>query len=428
MVPRRSGRITGKKPISSPPTPRRLLFIASLHHPNELADETRAADTEHAPLFPRSMELFTWERAFRKAGYETAVFWRNLPGYGARDISRLSNDVFRMGLTPGKLITGLLQRIPPQLQPDLRRRNQLLLEQARRFKPQLIWLAGGNREILPLTLERLKREHNCKILFVHGDSPIVFSSANERAAAPLYDLALVNDLHHGAQWRELGAKRVEWLPYSSIDPELHAPQPASDAPHDTLCDIGFVGTLAPQNLYSERVAALESLRDFDLGIWSVHDVPESLKPFYRGYALGDANLQVLSSVKICINTHGDTMRYGVNLRLFECAALGVFQIVDDRPGVAQQFTVGEHLVTFSDHADLREKARYYLAHDEERGRMAAAARRHVLAHHRTDQRLARALELLGDSEGFSAGAKTGYLCDKGKLQSAQRAQRDCWGV
>ena len=222
-----------------------------------------------------------------------------------------------------------------------------------------------------------------------------FSNPNERAAIPLYDLVLVNDKLHGEQWRELGARRVEWLPYSSIDPEFHVPQPITDVPNDYLCDVGFVGTLVPSNLYSERVAALESLREFDLGVWSVHDVPDSLKPFYRGYALGEGNLQVLSSVKICLNTHGDTMRYGVNLRLFECAALGAFQIVDDRPGVAEYFAIGEHLVTFSDIADLREKVRYFLAHDDERARMAAAAREHALAHHRVGQRLARVLELLG---------------------------------
>ncbi len=375
---------------------RRLLFIASLHHPRELADDIQAAaDTDTMPLFPRSMELYAWGRAFRKAGYEIDVFWRNLPGFGRRDIARLNNEVFRAGLTPGKLLAGLLRRIPPRLQPDLQRRNHLLLEQARRTQPDLIWLSGGNREILPATLERLKREHNCKLLFVHGDSPIVFSSHNERAAAPLYDLVLVNDLYHGAQWRELGAKQVAHLPYSSIDPDFHKP-PEGDKPRDYLCDIGFVGTLVPDHLYSERAAALASLRDFDLGIWSVHDLPAALQPFHRGYALGESMLRVLSAAKICLNTHGDTMRYGVNLRLFECAALGVFQIVDDRPGVAEQFAVGEHLVTFSDFADLREKARYYLAHDEERERMAAAARQHALAHHRVEQRLARVLEMLGE--------------------------------
>lgn len=376
--------------------PRRILFVATLHHPEVLLQEQRAApDAASAPLFPRSMELYTWGRAFRQAGWEFDVFWRNLPGFGNRSIASLSNEVFRTSLTPRKLLAGLMQRVPPELQPDLQRRNRLLLEQARRFQPDLIWLSGNNREILPGTLERLKRELRCQLLFLHGDSPIVFSHANERAAAPLYDLVLVNDRYHGAQWRELGAKQVACLPYVAIDPDFHVPQPITDVPNAYLCDLGFVGTLVPGKLYSERVAALESLRDFDLGIWSVHDVPASLALFHRGYALGDEMLQVLSSVKICVNTHGDTMRYGVNLRLFECAALGVFQIVDDRPGVSECFTVGEHLVTFSDQEDLREKARYYLAHDEERLQMAAAARAHVLAHHRYDQRVARVEELLG---------------------------------
>ena len=378
----------GKKP--------RVLFVASLHHPEELLKESQetAAGSE-APLFPRSMELYTWGRAFRQAGWEIDVFWRNLPGIGNRSIASLSNEVFRTSLTPGKLLAGLIQRIPPRWQPDLQRRNRLLLEQARRIKPDLIWLSGGNREILPATLERLKRELGCKLLFLHGDSPIVFSHLNERAAAPLYDLVLVNDRYHGAQWRELGAKLVACLPYVAIDPDFHVPQPVTDVPNDYLCDLGFVGTLVPGKLYSERVATLESLRDFDLGIWSVHDVPASLAPFHRGYALGVEMLRVLSSVKICINTHGDTMRYGVNLRLFESAALGAFQIVDDRPGVSECFTPGEHLVTFSDHDDLREKARYYLAHDDERLRIAEAARAHVLAHHRYDQRLEKVEGLLG---------------------------------
>ena len=378
--------------------PRRLLFIAALHHPEELVRERAQASAIGAepPIFPRSMELYTWGKAFQAAGYEIDVFWRDLPGFGARDIKRLNNFVFKTGLTPRKLLTGLMQRIPPQFQPDLQRRNRLLLEHARRFQPDLIWLAGGNREILPTTLERLKREHNCQLLFIHGDSPIVFSNPNERKAAPLYDLVLVNDFYHGVQWRELGARRVIHLPYSSIDPELHQPQPLTDVPNEYLCDIGFAGTLVPDKLYSERVAVLESLRDFDLGIWSTHDVPASLKPFHRGYALGTDMLRALSSVKICVNTHGDSMRYGVNLRLFECAALGVFQIVDDRPGVAEQFEVGEHLMTFRDVADLREKVVYYLAHDDERMRMAAAARAHALAHHRVEQRLARVLGMLGE--------------------------------
>ncbi len=376
---------------------KRVLFVAALHHPEELQADIRSADTgETAPLFPSSMGQHFWERAMRAAGYELDVFWRNLPGYGARDIARLSTDVFREGLSPGKIASGLMRRLPPQFNPDYRRRNHLLLEAARRFRPQLIWLSGDNREILPQTLRQLKREHGCKIIYVSGVSPVVFSHAIERDAARLYDLVLVNDYYHGVQWLELGAKRMECLPYVAIDPEFHHPQPQTEAPNSYLCDVGFVGTLVPQSLYSERVAALGSLREFDLGIWSMHEVPEALRPFHRGHALGSEMLRVLSSVKISLNAHGDFMRYGGNMRLFETAAVGTFQIVDDRPGVREWFEPGEHLVTYSDLEDLQAKVQYYLAHDEERRRIAENARAYVLENHRYDQRLARVEALLNE--------------------------------
>ena len=373
--------------------PKRVLFIAALHHPEQLVAEINAG-TSPPPIFPSSMEHHFYERAMRAAGYELDIFWRNLPGYGSRDIRRLRTAVFRQGLTPRKIATGLLNRMPPRLHPDYRRRNQLLLEKARLFKPDLVWMPGGNREIYPETLLQLKAEHNCPIIYVYGDSPVVFSNANERAAARLYDLVLVNDLYHGMQWRELGAPRMACLPFVGIDPDFHFPQPLTDVPNKFLCDIGFVGTLVPDHLYSERVAALESLRDFDLGIWSMHEAPPSLKPFYRGSAIGKDMLRVLASVKISLNVHGDFMRYGGNMRLFESAAVGAFQLVDDRPGVHQLFTPGEHLVIYSDHEDLRAKARYYLDHDEERRRIAEKARMHALAVHSYEGRLERLEEIL----------------------------------
>ena len=377
--------------------PRRVLFIAALHHPQQLLHDIAAApDLANPPLFPRSMGQHCWERVFREAGYRLAVFWRNLPGFGSRNIANLQQDKFSNRWTPRKFVSALNQRIPPALQPDMRRRNWLLLQEAARFQPDIIWLSGDNREITPGTLARLKDEHGCKLIYVSGVSPIVFSNPNEQSAARLYDLVLVNDYYHGVQWQELGARRMACLPYVAVDPALHVPQPLTDVPREYLCDIGFVGTLLPHNLYSERVAALEGLRDFDLGIWSIHELPKSLRAHYRGRALGGSMLQVLSSVKISINVHGDFMRYGGNMRLFESAALGAFQLVDDRPGVREWFTVGEHLDVFRDVDELRDKVAHYLAHDDERRQMAAAAREHVLKTHTYAHRLARVEALLGE--------------------------------
>ena len=177
---------------------------------------------------------------------------------------------------------------------------------ARRIRPDMIYLVGDNEVIYPETLARIKAETGAVLVFSSGTSPIVFSHANERAAAPLHDLAVVNDYYHGIQWLELGAARMECLPNAACDPDFHRPYTLSAEEQAAYaCDVAFVGTLYPDNLYSRRIKALEALRDFDLGIWSVHPVPESLRPFVRGRALGAQMLRILSAARIAFNTHGD---------------------------------------------------------------------------------------------------------------------------
>jgi spore maturation protein CgeB len=241
----------------------------------------------------------------------------------------------------------------------------------------------------------LKRQHGTTLVYGCGTSPIVFSHPVERAAAPLIDLVVANDFYHAVQWQELGVRQVAALPMSAIDPDFHHPYDLTDAERQQYtCDIGFVGTLVPNNLYSERIAALEALRDFDLGIWSVHEVPPSLRPFYRGSALGEQMLRVTCAARIVINPHGDFMRYGGNMRLFEACGVGAFQIADDRPGIPEWFTVGEHLVTYRDPDHLRELVAYYLEHEDERQRIAAAGQTHVHANHTYDQRMAQLMALI----------------------------------
>ncbi len=370
----------------------RILFVASLHHPEALRAAVQAAPPgEPPPLFPPSAAQHFYERALRRRGHTLAVFYRNLPAVGGQ--THFQRHTQR--LTPGKLLAAALGRVPPDLNPDVRWRNRRLREQARAFRPDVLWLVGDNTVIYPETLAAVKRETGCKLVYATGTSPIVFSRPIERRAARLYDLVLTNDYYHGVQWLELGARRMECLPVAACDPDFHRPYTLTPAERAAYaCDIAFVGTLVPDHLYSRRVAALEALRDFDLGIWSVHDVPDSLRKHVRGAALGETMLRVLSAARLTVNVHGDFMRYGGNLRLFEAAGVGAFQLADDLPGVRAWFTPGETIVTFSTPADLRQKAAYYLAHDAERQAIARRARDHVYAHHTYDRRVERLEELL----------------------------------
>ncbi|MBN1680498.1 MAG: glycosyltransferase [Anaerolineae bacterium] len=369
----------------------RVLFIASLHHPAQFDAARRAAPPGHDPLFPPSQGQYFWVKALRKLGHTCAVFWRSESAWPWATSGQLR---MTQRLTPGRAINALLTRAPA-MNPDFRLRNRRLIRAAADFRPDVIILVGDNTVILPETLAAIKQAHNATLVYGCGTSPIVFSRPVERAAAPLIDLVIANDLYHAIQWRELGARRAEVLPMSAIDPDVHHPYDLdADEQAEAACDVGFIGTLVPDNLYGERIAALEALADFDLGIWSVHEVPATLRRFYRGPALGERMLRLTCGARIVVNPHGDFMRYGGNMRLFEACGVGAFQIADDRPGITDWFTVGEHLVTYRDPDHLRELVTYYLAHEDERRRIAAAGQAHVHANHTYEQRMARLMALV----------------------------------
>lgn len=369
----------------------RILFVATLHHPEQLLKE-QANATNAKPLFPSSMAQSFWAKAMQKQGYVVEVFWRNLPFY-TEDIRSLKSFKSTNGITLDKLITAFIRRLPYRLNIDYRQRNARLIAHALRFKPTVLWLIGDNTVIAPETLAFIKQETGCRVFYVSGTSPIVFSLPLERKSARLYDWVLVNDFYHGIQWQELGAKQMRCLPIVAIDPDFHAPRTLTDAQRARYkCEVSFVGTLVPHALYSERVQALEALRDVDLGIWSIHDAPPSLKAHIRGSALGDEMMNIISASPITLNTHGDFMRWGGNMRLFESAGVGAFQLCDDRVGIRDWFTVGEHLDVFTDLQDLREKVAFYLANPAIRQRMIDSARAHALAHHTYDHRLATLIQ------------------------------------
>jgi spore maturation protein CgeB len=370
----------------------KFLIVGEVHHPEELAKAAKDAPPGEAPLFPPSQGTYFWVRSLRKLGHNVDAFMRNAPAVFGWQASR--SQRFTGGKTLAALISVISSRVP-RLQPDYAVRNRRLLAKVKRCEPDVILLTGGNHIIFPETLARIKADYGCKLVYLSGVSPIVFSHDLERRAAPLYDLVIVNDYYHGIQWLELGAKQMEALPISACDPDYHRPYALTESERAEFgCEVGFVGTLAPDNLYSTRVQALEAVRECGLGIWSIHAIPPALRACYRGPALGERVLRALCGSKVQVNPHGNFMRYGGNMRLFEASGCGVFQIADDLPGASKWFTPGETIVTYRDHDHLRELTAYYLRHDAERQQIAQAARTHVYAHHTYDHRMAALVDLL----------------------------------
>ena len=87
---------------------------------------------------------------------------------------------------------------------------------------------------------------------------------------------------------------------------------------------------------------------------------------------GEALVRLYNTSKIVLNiTNWDPARYAaLNQRVFDVPATGAFLLTDYSPALEEHYRLGEEIVAYRDTDELRDKARYYLAHDAERSAIA----------------------------------------------------------
>jgi len=164
----------------------------------------------------------------------------------------------------------------------------------------------------------------------------------------------------------------DWFP-NAIDDELLQPPAGAHKRHD----VGFCGSNSPS-----REAWLSRLAR-ELPVARHHLV------------IGPDMVAAQASYRIGLNR---SLADDVNYRCFEVPACGTMLLTNPVPNLDRLLTPGVEMVLYADERDLIEKARHYLAHEEEREAIAAAGRRAVLERHTYRQRagqLAGILQKLG---------------------------------
>lgn len=154
-------------------------------------------------------------------------------------------------------------------------------------------------------------------------------------------------------------------------------------------DISFVGSLL-DNRRREVLSKLVARMDADIHIWSRawnwHNPISLYRYKIRHRSLGKSihNThvdhttinEIYNRSKICLNIHkswkvdGDQLA-GLNMRTFEIAGAGGFQLTNDPGNVHTTFEIGEEIAIYEDIDDLIEKVRYYLENPERREQIAA---------------------------------------------------------
>jgi hypothetical protein len=106
--------------------------------------------------------------------------------------------------------------------------------------------------------------------------------------------------------------------------------------------------------------------------------------FDYGQALFEKAAARYGNSKICFNI---SMLDDINMRCFEIMATGSFLLTNWIPTIGEFFEDGTHLALYRSEEEMVEKARYYLAHDEEREKIAQAGYEEVMAKHTIQNRV-----------------------------------------
>ena len=231
-----------------------------------------------------------------------------------------------------------------------------------------------------------------------------------REISPHYDWCLVPEHFRLDDYRALGARPI----YCQ-----EAANPAIYHPHDLPLeyDIAFVG-----QCYADRPDIVRWLRGESLAVrvwganWDCQIAPHSRNPLRRlfqktrglpahavGGVLSDTALVQLYSrarIQLGFATVGETHTGGeritqVRLRDFEVPMSGAFYLTEHSDELAEFFTPGIEIETWRTREELRDKCRYYLAHDAARRRIAAAGRERALREHTWQHRFTAAFYEMG---------------------------------
>lgn len=203
-----------------------------------------------------------------------------------------------------------------------------------------------------------------------------------------YDAVFLKDPYMVSLFRENLGKAVHYLP-ECFDPGRHRDGGGTGRADDRFrTDVAIMGSAYPYRI--ELVKRLAARRD--VRVWGPPpprwcDVAGLEGVLTGEFVAFETKAKALLGAKVVLNVLHPAEIWGVNVKTFEFAGIGAFQICEWRPGIAQLFVPGEEIETFRSFAELDEKLDLYLADDAARARIAGAGRVRALAEHTYRHRL-----------------------------------------
>lgn len=179
--------------------------------------------------------------------------------------------------------------------------------------------------------------------------------------ATSYDLCLVGNIAEIDSYKKWGVKNVEWWPMG-----FHAEDYDPDLTEDKILNGNRTNDIT---LLCERTSGWRKERLDKFSQKFPHGTYYG-NGWDRGFLPENEKKTLLQNTKIGPNFHNSTGP--INFRTFILPANGVMQICDNKSHLGKIFEIGKEVVGFDTIEECMELTEYYLQHDEERQKIAAA--------------------------------------------------------
>jgi spore maturation protein CgeB len=216
------------------------------------------------------------------------------------------------------------------------------------------------------------------------------SAEDIRPIAAAYDAVFVADHAAVRALDAIGQPPVHYLP-AGCDPSIHRPMRARDR---FRANVVFAGTATPH-----RERRLSELVEFGLAVWGPGWRRTKLRDYCRGELLSHEDyIRAYAGASVginvaCTDEHQRPRDPGASRRLFELAAIGVPQVVEDNADVHQHFREGSEILVARTPEELRALTSEAMHDRAWAEQVAAGARQRALAEHTYMHRLAVLLQM-----------------------------------
>ncbi len=305
-----------------------------------------------------------------------------------------------------------LRAVAPRLVAEF---NQHILEVARHFQPD--WLLAFKGSYLRAETLRALRHSGIALYNYYPDRMIFARGTPMENAIPEYDCVFDTKRYwDGDTNQHIHPRARVFLPHG-YDPEIHRTIALEDRDLSQFgCDVSLVATHMP--VKEELVDELLTLHPaLDLQIWGgrwENCRSSRVKAHVRGLdvrGLSYAKAVLASRINLAVMGVTPEARDETSTRTYEIPACGGFMLHQRSAEVLDIFSDAKEMATFESAKDLAGKIDYYLAHAEERQRIARAGQQRCVPAYSYDNRMA---EVLAYHARKLAGIEDGAVQDLGR--------------